>query len=862
VLAGWLAATPGLAQEPETLAAPGGALERWRLPGGPTVVLQPVPNLSAAAVCLALPGGSRMDPSGQAGLTHLLEHIVFRSTPHFDAGRLPLALEQVGARAGAQTTRQDLLFWELVPAGSLDLALRIQADRLAGLNFTVEDLEREKALLIQELADSGQAETRLTEGLRRALWPDRAGDFRPPGGLARQVAGLQSAHLREAYQTLVRRERAVLVVVGGFEARAVRARLAELFPATEEPPAAGPPAPPALLEPEEEEPPLEVEGSPALVLAFPAPGPGQQDFAAVAMLDAQVKARLRRALGSGVETSLDPEEGLYLVRLPLAPQARPSEVESLAFRELDRLRLDIPESEVGAARLQALAGFYRSYQDLAWRARTMARRQLEEGLEGWLALPERLRQVGASGMMQAAGRYLRRERAAVGQVRNAASVPPAPPPAPGAQAQLPSARGAAEPAPAGGEAPFRRVELDNGLVVLVWTAPELPLVALRGYLEGGSLLDPPGKEGLTWLAADLLGRGTRRHPGALFAAALQEQGMELAFRGERQAVLVEGWTLSEQFPRFAELLGEALRQPELAPEECDRARHRARAALEARARDIQSRALDELLARMYGGAYPGARPPEGTLEGLQACGQGDIAALARRLVRPDRLVLAFSGRVTEEEVLRALRPQLGSWWPEEERQATTLPPPAEPAVGVTELPGRPGEALVLAGHPGPSRGDADWYAFNLLNQVLGGNPLSSRLALRLRDVEGLAPWVESRLLPGPGPNPWVVGMRVHPDQVPRALEILRSEMERLRAAPPAAEEMERARGVLSGRLALACAEPGGRADLLINLEFHRLSPSYARDFAGIYRHISAQELLDTARSRLHPEGLVVVVARP
>ncbi|MEW6282401.1 MAG: insulinase family protein, partial [Candidatus Eremiobacterota bacterium] len=175
-------------------------------------------------------------------------------------------------------------------------------------------------------------------------------------------------------------------------------------------------------------------------------------------------------------------------------------------------------------------------------------------------------------------------------------------------------------------------------------------------------------------------------------------------------------------------------------------------------------------------------------------------------------------------------------------------------------PGR--EALILVGHPAPSRRDPDFYAFNLLNQVLGGNSITSRLAVRLRDQERLALSVESRVVPMAGGSAWAVVARVEPDKVDRALAAIREEMERMRTLAPSEEEVTRARSALEGRLQVAQSSGAGRAELLASLEFYRLAETYGRDFAGLYERIAPRELLGTAKLRLHPDHLVTLVVSP
>lgn len=877
-LSGSTAAAP--AAEAELLPAPGGVVTRRVLPGGPTVLLQPIPGRGAVGVALAVPAGSRYDPGGQSGRAHLLARLVSRATPGFPGGHLPLALEKVGARWGARVTVDHLLFWEVVPSDELDLALRLEADRLSGLRLTPRDLERERQSLARDLeATARDPLLRLESRLRRSLWPHHPAAARPPAGRARDVRSLRVEQLQEHYQQGFHRGKAVLAVAGDFSLEPIQERLAELFPPA---PAKEGGEEPAVVLPTVEE--GSETGDPLLLLLFPAPRYGEPLAAAAALLDAALAqgptSLLARALpGVRIRSRLDLYEGWY--RLEVRPASEP--IRERVFQVLEDLgRRPLAPSEVEAASSRARARFFQDIEGPGERALFLARQQAAGSLEVLAGFPEALASLSPLDLQRAARSLLSRDRAVAGRLgwgsggegegaREPAGSTPredrTDEPAPGAQANRvgrplpPPPRPGREERSRTSGVPFTRRELENGLTVLVAPMADLPTVTLRGYLEGGSLLDPPGYEGLTWVTASLLGRGTASRPGWTFAGELADSGMELRFEARREVVYLEGWTLADRLPRFLELLADALRRPLPSLEEVERARRSALEELERLESQAEGRALLTLLRAMYPPGHPCSRLPLGTAEGIRALSPPLILRHLKEIRRPDRLVLAFTGDVEAGQILEGLEPELTAWW-----EKIAPPPPGAAVVPLPEprtlrLSSEGQEALILLGHPAPGRRDPDYYAFNLLNQILGGQPATSRLARRIRDLEGLGT-VSSRLVPAAGPAPWAVTLRVRPEVVDQAVAAAREEMERLRQAPPAIQEVERARRYLEGRLAVALADPAGRAEMLASLELRRLSDTYPRDFAGIYRGITPRDLLEVARRRLRPDHLVVVVASP
>lgn len=210
----------------------GGELERIRLDNGLTLLLRPLPEAPAAVVMLGLRAGVHDEPEERSGLAHLAEHLFFEGgTASAPAGSVVLQLSAGGpvgkvyADANAETMWDLTYFYALRRPGELELALRVFAEKLGGVDFDEELLEREREKASQEVRS---VERNLEEHPQlRAQIESLA--RRPKAGT---LAGLAAASASEVQDFLARHyrpDRALLVIEGAFEAAELRALARELF---------------------------------------------------------------------------------------------------------------------------------------------------------------------------------------------------------------------------------------------------------------------------------------------------------------------------------------------------------------------------------------------------------------------------------------------------------------------------------------------------------------------------------------------------------------------------------------------------------------------------------------------------------
>jgi zinc protease len=164
--------------------------------------------------------------------------------------------------------------------------------------------------------------------------------------------------------------------------------------------------------------------------------------------------------------------------------------------------------------------------------------------------------------------------------------------------------------------------------------------------------------------------------------------------------------------------------------------------------------------------------------------------------------------------------------------------------------------------PAVPRSHPDYYALNMSNLILGSLGLMGRLGERVRDQQGLAYYVYSRLSARLWAGDWIANAGVHPDHVDRAIESILTEVRRLREEPVSDAEFADAATNMVGSLPLRLETNDGKAGFLLNVEYYGLGLDYLERYPGIVQAMTQQDLLAAARRYLDPDHVAVVAAGP
>jgi len=216
-------------------AAPTFPVERYTLASGLEVVLAPDPSVTSTIVEVWYRVGSKDEAPGRTGLAHLFEHLMFEGSRHTRAGDFDRLIEAAGGWDNATTDEDHTGYVEQVPGSELELALWLEADRMAGLGpaLTQDALDRQRAVIASERREDyddqpyGAADLIVPD----ALWPEGHGNHHPVFGAPADLAAASLADVTAFWLRHYTPSNAVLVVCGGFEPDRARRLVAKYFDA-------------------------------------------------------------------------------------------------------------------------------------------------------------------------------------------------------------------------------------------------------------------------------------------------------------------------------------------------------------------------------------------------------------------------------------------------------------------------------------------------------------------------------------------------------------------------------------------------------------------------------------------------------
>jgi zinc protease len=408
-----------------------------------------------------------------------------------------------------------------------------------------------------------------------------------------------------------------------------------------------------------------------------------------------------------------------------------------------------------------------------------------------------------------------------------------------------------------------RADLPNGIVVLARPNFSSPSVVVSGYLHAGAIFDADEKLGLADFTAAALLHGTRKRDFGRIYTAMEEAGASLGFSSSTHTVSFLGRSLAEDLRLLLDLLAESLRCPTFPRRRVENLRAMLLTGLDLRDQDPEERAALAFDGLLYPN-HPYRRPDEGYPETVKRVKRRDLVEFHARQYGPRGTVIAVVGGIDPGSAVRLVEDALRGWRNPDQRQPPQLPA-WQPLDGVqrvrVDLPEK-SQSEVLVGSAGPARGEPDFIAAAVGNNILGQFGLMGRIGQAVRERAGLAYYATSSLGSSLGPGPWTVSAGVDPENEERAIELILDELRRFTTELVSGDELADVQANLIGRMPLSLESNTGVASRLLHMEKHELGLDYLQRYAQTIEAVTREGILTAAARYLDTDRLAVAVAGP
>ena len=837
--------------------------------------------------------GSRNEKAGVNGISHQLEHLMFKGTTDrpVQFGRLFSAL---GSQFNAFTSYDETAYFGTVQRDKLEALLTLEADRMESALVGPEQLTSEKRVVISELQGyENSPGYRLSRAVMRAAYPNRAYGL-PVGGTKADVQKFTVEQVRNYYQTYYSPSNATLVVTGDFATEAVLKTVQQNFGKLQKRGNAETdkaPATPAISTVQQPPIVLKQPGSAALLQAiYPLPNVNHPDVPAIDLMDgiltsgrssrlyqALVESGLASSVGANASELIEP--GWYEINATAAPGKELSKIATVLQQELAKVQQQpVTTEELNRAKTQLQASFVLSNQDISSQATQLGYNQTVAGdyrySERYL---DAISKVTAADIQRVAKTYLTPAKQTIGFFeptqlngkpgtsnagtgRTAENFSPGKPVDPAELAKyLPPATSATDSTK---QSLPEQFTLNNGLKVLLLADHSVPSVNLSGQINAGSEFDTNAKAGLAAFTAGNLMNGTQTQNALSLAKTLEDRGASLGFGAGREGVTVGGYGLSANLPILIQDLADVLQNATFPANQLELSRQRALISLKILLDDPRGLGRRVFQQVIYPENHPFHSFP--TEQSLTSITRDDLLGFYQEHYRPDTTTIALVGDFDPTKVKALLNQAFDQWHAKGKPPVLNIPPVSLPQATTRQnqlIPGK-AEAVTYIGYNGISRKDSRFYAAAVLNQILGGDTLSSRLGTEVRDRQGLTYGIYSAFAAGISPGPFLIQMQTSPGDAQKAIASTLALLKQFREQGVTEAELNTAKRAITNSYPVDLANPSDVSTIILDNSVYGLSASEIRDFPKRISAVTMAQVQQAIQEFIQPDKLVIVTAGP
>lgn len=814
-------------------------------------ILDPIQGSPVISAQIWVETGSQHESAlAGSGISHLLEHMVFKGTDRFSGEALSQEVQAAGGQWNAYTSFDRTVYYIDGPTKSLDLFLSALIEMVFRPSFPEDEYEKEKDVIRREIAmgldDPDSVASQLL--FRTSFQHDHR--RHPVIGHRDLFDAITYEEMKTYHAAKYRTHNSFLVLSGGFEPKEAREIITRELDKGLRPPAAFPivcPTEPRQMGERRAQRSFAIPNT-HLSLTWQIPGLTHPDAPALDLLSIILGGGQSSPLYRTIreEKNLAHSIGSYSWMPADGPGILTAyaEVESEKAQEVEKEILAQIQTLAGSDFTRPMARAFRQVASQQFKTLTTASGRASDLASNWHSTRDlnytrsaiqNLAAVSEADLRRVISTYLTPDNLSVTTL-----VPE------GHLHTLSQSETSAE------NGKIIEHTLSNGLRVILQRDPTVPVVYSQTALIAGSLSETAASAGLNALLSRVLTKGTTSRDALAIAETLEDLGANLRASAGNNTLMLSSYCLRDDLPTIIDLLGEVICEPSFPSDAIDRERAAMIAGLEELLEDPASRAFREMRSQLWDGQGYGV-PSSGTVESLGSINRLDLSAHHARHFAASNMVCAFFGDLDPDKTIAALEQSLG-------KIPTGTSPTLDEAVaaqaGEYALQLDKEQAVLAIGFPGLAQDDPRRFALELIDAYC--SDMAGPLFTRIREDLGLAYFVSTSQFLGLNTGLFAFYLGTAPDQVDLARRELQGEIDKLIAEGIPAEALERVKANTEAREALRNQSPSSRArmsalDVLLGQSAdHHLTQSKRLNA------VTAKEIHELAKE-LFAEGKATVV---
>lgn len=812
-------------------------------------------GVGVVAIQFWVEAGSKYEEPSEAGITHFIEHLIFKGTKKAGNYEVAPLIEALGGSINAFTSYDNTVYHIIVPAAAFETGLDLLAGSVVNPLFPEEELQKEKRVVIEEIKmGEDDPQRKLFKELFSLSYAGHPYG-RPVIGFQETVAAATREDILRYFTQHYRPENIVAVIVGDFDREQAKKLLAKQFGASAEKASQGQWKATKATKGKDS---VVIEKNVSesyLAIAYPIPPLQHKDIPALEVLgkilgegdSSRLLANLKygQALITGGEAYLftPQEDGLMVI----AATFRGKDYEAVKKgieAELEKIAEKGIESwELEKAKNQERASFVYSAETVQGRAREIGYYETithdPRFTDKYL---KRLDGLTAADIGKVLDKYVRGKERAMTVV-------------------LPKENNAKDNQGAkSGQKPTSNpytVTLPNGLSCVLNANSSSPSFAFMLGFIGGSKEETPGKTGAFNLLSRMLLKGTKQKDSQAIARQIDTLAGGISPVSGRNVFGLQGKFLSKDFKEVVELLRELVRETELRGDELQNVKTEVLSDIRQRDDDPGSYAFLQMNATLYEG-HPYARDVLGTEAEVKGATLQDLKSLYGSYVSPNHAVLAISGNIDFNEAEKLVREAFADW----EGPVREL---KKIGYQVSSSREKQAERDILQTHliysfTGSGLIDEERYPAEVMNAVLSG--MGGRIFKRLRDENPFAyaaTFFDQMAYEVSALGIYVGTDKTHVQEIDR---LVRREIETIRKDGFTEKEVGDAKKYLIGNHYARMQTNGAITYSMCLDAIYGLGPGQFKVWPNKIKAVTPEQVNEAARGSLLPDKMVKITVGP
>ncbi len=857
--------------------------------------------------------GSRNERLGITGISHVVEHMMFKGTPTYQKGKTSRLISDAAGIFNAFTSNDMTSYFEYLPANRIELAFDIESDRMQNCIFDPVEFQSEIQVILQErrMRSESNPQGVLSEELNACAFlshPNRDPIIGWPGDLRH----ISRDDAFTYYRTYYTPNNSILVLVGDFDTGKILALARKYYGRIPR----GPAVPPVWAVEQDQRVRRTVTlyhndvVAPIVRMAWHAPVYSDSDAAALRLAgmimgersrDSRLykrlveKERIATTAGGGIPIGKDPV--LFSISVGVVPDSSVERAEAIVWEEIERIQKEpVSEHELQKVKNRHLFTQVTEYTKNPDIGSRISRYESYFGWDFFAEFERRIQEVTAGDIQRVMKRYFGRSNVTVAyaypkegkKARKGApaegedgEAQPADPSVDGERCFLrppldvPELLAVAADSAAGEEFPrpkaiaplIRQMTLDNGITLYTIENHLVPALFLGGKIETGTIPEAVEgqKPGVAAVLGDVMNRGTRSMPYEQLSERLAFVPYSFSASGSYRGFTFQGYALTKDADEMVRTGYEVITSPGFRDGDISTVKRRHIIAARDRFKKTGVAAFYYMFNKLFENHL--FSRTNSTVASVTAITEEDLRELHGKYFRPERTTIVMMGDMAPEQMRTLASAYFGKW------KVATPAPPVEPVPPVSPLAAKElkvftekdyTECTINMGFsPFNAIDPGEEEIVAVMNSILAGSVLTSRIGVELRDRQGLIYGIKSELwAPKDRIGYWKFNTKTGPQNVEKVLLGIFGEIRKLLARGITEEELARAKSRQLGLLPLWVETPDDIASRVFELLDDHLPFDHFDKKADRIKAVTAEDVLRVARKYFTLDRYVVVVDGP